>query len=63
LGVENLQILEKVDIHSIPALSTEDPEKLYKKIEQVSQGGIPPLKAKIRIWVREAQKRVKSYKL
>ncbi len=60
LGVENLRILGRADIHSIPALATEDPEKLYKKIEQVSQGGIPPRKAKIRIWIREAQKKVKS---
>jgi len=60
LGVENLRILERADIHSIPALATEDPEKLYKKIEQVFQGGIPPQKAKIRIWIREARKKVRS---
>ncbi|MBP1700761.1 MAG: hypothetical protein H6Q41_5949 [Deltaproteobacteria bacterium] len=60
LGVENLRILERADIHSIPALATEDPEKLYKKIIQVSQGDIPPRKAKIRIWIREARKKVQS---
>jgi hypothetical protein len=60
LGVENLRILGKADIHSIPALATEDPEKLYKKIEQVSQGGIPLRKTKVRIWIKEARKKVRS---
>jgi len=60
LGVENLLLLEMVDIHSISALAKEDPEKLYQKIEQVSRGRNPPQKAQIRIWVREAQKKVRS---
>ena len=60
LGVENLSILEKADIHSVSALAAEDPEKLYEKIERVSQTRMRPRKAKIRIWVREAQKKVKS---
>jgi hypothetical protein len=49
-----------VDIHSISALAKEDPEKLYEKIEQVSRGRNLPQKAQIRIWVREAQKKVRS---
>ncbi len=60
LGVENLRILERADIHSVSALAAEDPEKLYEKIEQVSQTSMLPRKAKIRIWVREARKKVKS---
>jgi hypothetical protein len=60
LGVENLLLLEMVDIHSISALAKEDPEKLYEKIEQVSRGRNLPQKAQIRIWVREAQKKVRS---
>ncbi len=61
LGIENLRILERADIHSVSALAAEDPEKLYEKIEQVSQTSMLPRKAKIIIWVKEAQKRVKSY--
>ena len=60
LGIENLRILEGVGIHSISALATEDPEKLYEKIGQAFQGRAPLRKAKIRIWVREAQKQVRS---
>ena len=61
LGVKNLQILEKVGIHSISALVAEDPEKLSIKIGQALQGETPLRKAKIRIWVREARKIVRSY--
>jgi hypothetical protein len=60
LGVENLRVLEGVGIDSISALAKEHPEVLYDKIEQVSREGTPPQKAKIRIWVREAKKRVRS---
>jgi len=60
LGIENLRLLEGVGICSISALAQEDPEKLYEKIGQVFQGGAPPRKAKIRIWVREARKKVRS---
>jgi hypothetical protein len=56
LGIENLRILERADIHSVSALAAEDPEKLYEKIELVSQTRMLPRKAKIRIWVREARK-------
>jgi nucleotidyltransferase/DNA polymerase involved in DNA repair len=60
LGAENLSVLERVGIHSISALASEDPEKLYERIEQVFQGR-PVLKnAKIRIWVNEARKIVRG---
>jgi len=58
LGVDNLRVLEGVGIDSISALAKEHPEVLYDKIEQVSREGVPPQKAKIRIWVREARKKV-----
>jgi hypothetical protein len=60
LGIENLRLLEGVGAHSISTLATEDPEKLYTKIEQLSQGKSFPKKTKIRIWIREAQKQVKN---
>ncbi|MGZ3591613.1 MAG: DUF4332 domain-containing protein, partial [Thermodesulfobacteriota bacterium] len=59
LGVENLRLLERVGINSISALAREDPEKLYDKIEQDVPGRVPR-KAKIRIWVKEARKQVRS---
>jgi hypothetical protein len=61
LGIKNLRLLEGVGICSISVLAKEDPEKLYDKIGQVSQGGVRPRKAKIKIWIREAKKKVKSY--
>jgi hypothetical protein len=60
LGIENLRVLEAVGISSISALATEDSGKLYEKIGQVSQTRIPPQKTKIRIWIREARKKVRS---
>ncbi|NWG04934.1 MAG: DUF4332 domain-containing protein [Syntrophaceae bacterium] len=60
LGVENLQVLEKVGVHSLSTLASEDPERLHERIGQVFQGTTPPRKAKVRIWVKEAKKRVRS---
>ena len=60
LGVENLRLLEKVGIDSIPALAKEDPERLYEKLEQVPQQRVPLRKAMIRIWVREAREEAES---
>jgi hypothetical protein len=60
LGIENLRLLEMVDIHSISGLAKEDPEKVYDKIKQAFSGRVAPRKGEIRIWVREAQKQVRS---
>ena len=60
LGIENLRLLEGVGVHSVSALAAEDPGTLYKRMEQVSHGNPIPQKAKIRIWIREARKKVKS---
>jgi hypothetical protein len=59
IGIENLRLLQGVGINSISALAKEDPEKLYDKLEQDFPGRVPR-KAKIRIWVREAKKKVRS---
>jgi hypothetical protein len=63
LGIENLRVLEAVGISSVSALAQEDPEKLYQKILEVVQGRVLPRKAKIRIWMREARKEVRSKEL
>ena len=60
LGIENLRVLEAVGISSVSALAQEDPKKLYQKILEVVQGRVLPRKAKIKIWVREARKKVES---
>jgi hypothetical protein len=60
IGVENLKLLEGVGVHSVSDLATENPEGLYKRMEQFYQGRPIPHKAKVRIWVREAQKKVNS---
>jgi hypothetical protein len=59
LGVDNLRILEGMGIHSITALASEDPEQLYAKIKEKFAGQSTPKKAKIKIWVKEAQKKVR----
>jgi len=60
LGVENLRLLEGVDIYSISALAEQDSEKLYEKMTRNFTGKTIPKKGKIRIWVREAQIKVRS---
>ncbi len=60
LGVENLRLLEAAGVFSITALAQQDPDELSKTIGQSSREIVPPQKAKIRIWVREAQKKVRS---
>jgi hypothetical protein len=61
LGVENLHLLEKVGVYSVSELASEDPEEFYKKMKQSIKGTPIPRKAKIRIWVNEARRKVKSY--
>jgi hypothetical protein len=62
LGARNLQLLERVGIQSIAELAAEDPENLSLKMGPFSQKGPSPRKAKIRIWIREARKIVRSDK-
>jgi hypothetical protein len=60
LGIKNLQLLEEAGIRSISDLAKENPEKLYEKIGKAFEGRVPPRKAKIRIWIREAQKKTQN---
>ena len=60
LGIENLRLLEAADIHSIPALAEQHPDKLYEKMEGVLGPSRAPWKAKIQIWIKEARKIVRS---
>lgn len=60
LGVANLRLLEELGIHSVSALSVEDPQKLEKRLRQTIEGRPFPSLAKLRIWIREAQKAIKS---
>ncbi len=59
MGVENLRFLEAVGVHSISELSSEDPDELYKKMKKLL-GTSAPRKAKLRIWVKEARKKIYS---
>jgi len=63
LGVENLRLLDRVGVDSISTLAKQDPESLYDKLGQVPQEGACPRRAMIRIWIREARKKVRSDEL
>ena len=63
LGVGNLRLLERVGIDSISALAKDNPEHLYEKLEQIPKDRVLPRRAMIRIWVREARKKVRSNEL
>ena len=58
LGVENLRLMEALGIHSISVLATQDPDTLYEAMEKRFPRSPFPKKAKIRIWIREAQKQL-----
>jgi predicted RecB family nuclease len=60
LGIKNLRLLEDAGINSISDLAKEDPGKLYEKIREFSPSTSIPTKAKIRIWIREARKEVRT---
>jgi hypothetical protein len=60
LGAKNLRLLEGVGIHSVSSLAAEDPEALGLKLIQIYSPEMIPTGAKIRIWIREARKRVRS---
>jgi len=60
LGVQNLRLLEEAGISSVSALAIEDSEKLRERLSQLSTGGKIPRLAKIRIWIRAAQKEVQG---
>ena len=59
LGIENLRLLEELGIHSVTVLAGEDPDGLYEKMLQFRQVKPNLKKAKIRIWIREAQKQLR----
>ena len=60
LGIENLRLLEGVGVHSVSVLATEDPKRLHQRMGEVFRGRPIPNKTKIKIWIREAQNKVRS---
>jgi predicted RecB family nuclease len=60
IGIKNLQLLERVGINSIPSLASQNPDTLYRRIERSFRDKPIPAKAKLKIWIREAQKRVQK---
>jgi hypothetical protein len=60
LGIENLRLLEQVGVRSVTVLAGEDPDRLYDKMIEFRHLKPNLRKAKIIIWVREAQKKVRS---
>ena len=60
MGVENLRLLEGADIHSVAALAGENAERVYHKLKEIYKWGKIPRKAKIRIWINEAQKELRA---
>jgi hypothetical protein len=59
IGTENLRLLEQMGVHSVAALAGEDPDQLYEKMLRFRQIKPNLRKAIIRIWIREAQKKVR----
>ena len=60
LGIENLRLLQGVGVDSVTALAAEDPIRLRNRMLQSCEGKRCPSLSKLRIWVSEARKAVKS---
>jgi hypothetical protein len=60
LGIENFRLLEKLGVLSVTGLASENPDVLYERIVQFRWMKPNVRKAKLRIWIREAQKAVRS---
>ncbi|MCJ7642124.1 MAG: DUF4332 domain-containing protein [Desulfobacterales bacterium] len=58
IGIENLRLLEVAGIHSVSSLAGEDPEKLEERIRRAYPSDRLPQKARLRIWIREARRKV-----
>jgi hypothetical protein len=58
IGIENLRLLEGAGIHSVSSLADEDLGKLEEKMRLSSPSDRIPQKAKLRIWIREARRKV-----
>jgi hypothetical protein len=59
LGIENLRLLQELGIYSVTALAAEDPDGLHEEMVQFRKIKPNLRKAKIRIWIREAQKQLR----
>jgi hypothetical protein len=60
IGIENLKLLESAGVHSVYLLASEDPERLFQRIKDLNPGKSIPKKAKVRIWIKEAKKAIKT---
>jgi hypothetical protein len=59
LGIENLGLLERVGVYSVSILAGEDPDRLFERMSQVDPGRPSLRRSKVRIWIREAQEKLK----
>jgi hypothetical protein len=59
LGIDNLRLLRALGIHSVTVLARKDPDGLHEEMLSFRQINPNLTKAKVRIWVREAQKQLR----
>ncbi len=60
MGVTHLRLLETIGIDTLSELASADPDQLHTKLRERYGGQPIPRKAKLKIWIREAQKKVRS---
>ncbi|MBN1254975.1 MAG: DUF4332 domain-containing protein [Deltaproteobacteria bacterium] len=63
IGLENYHLLQETGVENISMLSRQDPGNLYVRLQEINRRlhltRCPPAPAIVRLWVREAQKKVK----
>jgi len=64
MGEKNYRLLREAGVEDIAALARQDPEELSLGVQEISRRlhltRRPPASALVRMWVREAQKKVRS---
>jgi len=64
MGVKNYRLLRTARVQDISALARQDSEDLYLRLREIilrrDRSRRPPAPALVRLWVREAQKKVRS---
>jgi hypothetical protein len=59
IGIENYRLLREIGVQDIPELAQQDPELLNQRLRTISRTHRVPDPAIVRLWVREARKKIK----
>jgi len=56
IGTENLKLLLRAGVTSLRDLAQQEPESLFRKLQELQRGAPSPREEQVRLWVKEARK-------